>query len=217
MDSATKQETWQERRTRIEKAMLEMKLTLEEFAAKCTVSFDDRFRRYEWRVRGDETLGEWIFDVYRDRTLPKYTDDEAIKIAFKRFCDLQNRNGQLNWHSVYVKGVEKVHAVAPKPGGNVAVNTAQIAIVQDSIDKIWRFGFDYFAVNGGCSCGAWFEERKAHTREAAILKGAEYIHKSVTSSWEHNEKKDAYKTFVNKLESFIEEIQSAIRQPSLFD
>lgn len=212
-----KTETYTERNERIYREMLTLRLTLEEFAARCQARYDERFpRRHSWRVQADEQMNGWIFDVHFDRDEPNPTEDEVIKIAYRRFSDIQARKGQINWHSVYVRDVEKIYVVAPKPGGNVYNDTATVEVVQDAVDRTWRWATHYNVNNSGCGSGVWFDGNQAESRESAVLQGAYSILEAVSQGWQYKEDSDTYKTFVNKLTATIQSIEDGIRQPSLF-
>jgi hypothetical protein len=198
-----------------EAALHKANLTLAEFAGRVSVEYDDRWRWHDWRVRGDESLGFWIYDhiIHDKKDNQMISDAEVVEHAYNRLRAIQERRGQLNSHSMYVRDVEEINLFEPK-----LPNHAAVRVVKDRIDGLYRYSTSHFVGLGGSSSAPWFgdKEQITETREDAVLKGARYIYESLTESWQAADKPGMYAGNINKIKNFIESIEATIRQPSLF-
>lgn len=125
-------------------ALLDVNLTHEEFAERIELTYDDRWRRHSWRVKGDIYLYNWIYDHHQDRDEETLSDAAVIKCAYERLRAIQDRRGQVNFHSVYVKDCENVELFPRKN-----LDHATVRVVRDRIDRLYRYSTSYHAVNGG--------------------------------------------------------------------
>jgi hypothetical protein len=197
------------------KALIKLQLTLEEFAERVTVEYDDRCRWHSWRVEGDQSLWFWIYDhiIHDKENHPKISDREAVECAYNRLKAIQERGGQVNIHSVYVQDVEQINLIEPKLPIQASVN-----IVKDRVDGLYRFSTSFFIGLGGESSAPWFGEKVqiTETKEQAILRGARYILERLTESWQAKDEPGDYNPNINKIKKYIENLEGQIRQPSLF-
>lgn len=191
--------------------LLEMKLSLEEFAALVTVSYDDRWKSHRWRVQGDERLCYWLHDCSRKRDEGMYSDAEVIEIAYRHFLYIQARQGQMNFCSVYVRDVEEIFVVPQKNYDYVKVN-----VVKDCLDGLYRYSTAYSINHSGGSAAPSFHSSVTESREDAILTGARQMLESVSKGWQAEQEADKYNPFINKIKNFIEAVEAELRQPSLF-
>lgn len=197
-----------------DEALLDVKLTLEEFTERVTVKRDDRFARSEWRVQGDVELYYWLFDVYESGDFAIMSDSQVIECAYNRFRAIQQRGGQINFHSVYVKDCEDIELVPRK----ICTEYATVSVVKDRVDGLYRYATRYSVRNGGGSSGARFGDTSqiTKTKTDAILKGARQIVASVENDWQAKEQPEKYSSYLNEIKTYIETLESEIRQPSLF-
>lgn len=195
-------------------ALLDIKLTLEEFEKRITITYDDRFRWRNWRVQGDVHLYYWIYDhiIHDKKSQPLISDAEVIKAAYDRYCQIQERRGQINFQSVYVKECEEVELIPRSKSYEYAV----VRVVQDRIDGLYRFSSNYHAVSGGCSYSPSLRSVMVKTRTEAVLCGAREILDSLESGWQAKDEPKKYNPFINKIKTFIEKLEAQERQPSLF-
>lgn len=192
--------------------LLNLNISVDDFAGMVTITYDDRWKDHHWRVRGDDCLQHWIHDVYSPRDQDLLTDNELISKAYGRFTAIQARRGQMNFNDVYVTGRENVEVAVSKN----KFEHATVTIVQDCIDGLWRWATGYWVVNGGASSAPSLTHNIVKTRDDAILAGAEELYERITDGWQYREANDAYRTFVGKIENFISDKKSGVSQPSLF-
>lgn len=198
-----------------ETALIDARLTLEDFAERVTVEYDERSRWHGWRVEGDKSLWFWIYDhiIHDKEKHPMISDGEVVESAYNRLRAIQERGGQVNIFSVYVQDVEQIHLIEPKLPIHASVN-----IVKDRVDGLYRFSTSYFVGLGGESSAPWFGEKVkiTETKEQAVLCGARYIVESLTESWQARNEPEVYNPNINKIRKYIENLEGEIRQPSLF-
>jgi hypothetical protein len=196
-------------------ALLDLKLSLEEFNALVEVSYDERWRWHSWRVEGDINIYYWIYDhiIHNKEHTEMLSDEQVLKCAYKRFCDIQERRGQVNFHNVYVQDCEDIELFPRKN-----LDHATVRVVKDKVDGLYRFSTDYHVGNGGTSYAPWFGETIEiyKSKNDAILEGARQIISSIEDGWEAKAKPETYNPFINKIQNYIENLKAEIRQPSLF-
>ncbi|HRH40492.1 MAG TPA: hypothetical protein PKY82_02525 [Pyrinomonadaceae bacterium] len=194
-----------------ETALIDLKISLEEFATNVEVKFDDRWRSYSWRVQGNIDLYYWIYDHHSSRESEILTDAQVIEIAFKYLLAIQARKGQINIHSVYVQNVEEVELL-PRKG----LQHATVRVVKDRVDGLYRYSTNHYCGNGGGGSAPSTHSKFTQSRHEAILQGAQELIESLTASWQSKDDPATFNPFINKIKKYIENLEAEYRQPSLF-
>lgn len=193
--------------------LLDMKLSLEEFAGLVTVRYDERWRWHDWRVQGDERLCYWIYDHIDHNKVEssKVPDEKVIEYAYERFRYIQARQGQMNFHSVYVRDVEEIDVIPPKN-----FNYVKVSVVKDCLDNLYRYSTTFSIAGSGSGSAPSFRSDTTETRIDAVLNGAREVYTALSKSWQAELEAAKYNPFINKIREFIESVEDQIKQPSLF-
>lgn len=203
--------SWEERKARNEDRFFNAPMTLGDFNAHSTVSFDTRFHVHDYRLETDAELGEWIFDLNGDPSGEPMSEGLIKAIAYERMVEIRARKGQINRHEIYVEDVEEIECFE-----RFNHNHATIDIVQDRADKKWRFAVGYNLYHTGGGSGISFKRSKVYdTRRDVILAGAKSLLQTAEKLTKGHEG-DKYKPFYNKIKEFVEAREDEIRQPTLF-